>query len=52
VPIHYDGMAVEQLNVVVDAPAVIGLYRVGLYASADPGRPRIGEDDLFVQLRG
>jgi len=50
IPIRYEGMQAEQMNLIVSAPSNIGIYRLALYASADPARPRIGEDDLFVQL--
>jgi hypothetical protein len=48
-PLQYRGMSVERLNVLLTAPDVLGIYRLAMYASADPARPRIGEDELFVQ---
>ena len=49
-PVRYEGMAAEKLNLVVDAPATNGLYRVALYTKTAAERHLAGFDDVFVQL--
>jgi hypothetical protein len=49
-PIHYEGLAVESLGVVFEAPDLVGEYRVAYYpvGATEP----LGSDELFVQQAG